>query len=148
MKHSSLLLLSIVLSACASAPVPTPDTLDPHRAAQHFFQPIFSPMDCELVGRAGKGEIEDHFAALYFFLDRSHDRIINRAEFDNAQFNASPLEKDFIFSHMDANGDGQVTPQEYMQFAYYAFDLLDTNQDGDLTDTEVDMQSFRKAPKS
>jgi len=122
------------------------EQVNPHRAMQRFFQPVYSPMDCELVGRAHKDEIDEHFAALYFSLDRSHDRTISRGEFFAQQSNATDGEKAYLYEQMDADGDGSVSPDEYRLFAYRAFDLLDLDQDGDLTESEVDMAAFRKEP--
>lgn len=136
------------IAGCAQNPAAQDvSDVDPRRAMQHFYQPIFTPMDCELIGRAQKGEVDEHFPALYFFLDRSHDRVISRDEFFEALVTATDGEKTWLFARMDADGDGGVTPEEYRRFVYAGFDLLDVDQNGDLTEAEVDMASFRRAIK-
>ncbi len=137
-----LSLTSLPLLSCIHT---QPQESDPVAVARKFFQPVFPAMDCELIGQAHKDEIDEHFPALYFFLDTNHDRTIRLSELEQAQSNASPLEKTFLFQQMDRNKDGGVTPAEYIAYANSAFDLVDQNHDGDLTEAEVDMQSFRKA---
>ena len=152
MKNTSLISISLcvmylTLSGCVHTPEQqaVKNAVDPTQIAKKFFQPVFPAMDCELIGQAHKDEIDEHFPALYFFLDTDHDRTIRLQELEQAQLNASSAEQTFLFQQMDTNQDGGVTPKEYTAYAYSAFDLLDLNQDGDLTETEVDMQSFRKA---
>ena len=38
---------------------------------------------------------------------------------------------------MDGNGDGRVSPDEYLQWMLYAFDRMDRNGDGVLTPDEL-----------
>ena len=141
----SLLLLACCTAGCVHAPEtevsPEPDSFV---VAQKFFQPVYSAMDCEMVGRAQKDEISDHFPALFFFLDRNHDRVITSGELLEAQVNASEQERHYLFAQMDGNRDNLVTTEEYSAYALWAFDTLDVNGDGDLTETEVGMHSFRK----
>ncbi|MBA55096.1 MAG: hypothetical protein CMK89_11630 [Pseudomonadales bacterium] len=125
----------------ATAVPPPPDSF---LVAQKFFQPVYPAMDCEMVGRAQKDEIQDHFPAMFFFLDRNHDRVITRGELLDAQANASVDERRFLFAEMDENQDDRVTTEEYSAYASEAFDLLDVDGDGDLTEREVGMHSFRK----
>jgi len=98
-----------------------------------------------MVGSAHKEEIDDHFPALFNHLDRDHDRVIKRQELMAAQVNADLQQRGFLFQQMDQDRNGEVTTEEYRAYAVTAFDLLDRNGDGDLTEAEVDMQSFRKA---
>lgn len=122
----------------------TQTSVDAARVAQRFFQPVFPAMDCEMVGRASKDEIDDHFPAMFFYLDRNHDRVITQKELLDSQANATSAERLFLYAEMDADQDGRVTTEEYRAYASRAFDLLDVNGDGDLTEAEVDMPAFRR----
>lgn len=143
------LLLACCLAGCTHTPVvdEAPVPVSPVRAAQKFFQPVYPAMDCEMVGRAHKDEIDEHFPALFFFLDRNHDRTITQRELMDAQANASEEQRLFLFEQMDLDKSGSVTTEEYRDYAYRAFDLLDVDGDGDLTEREVNMISFRKVAK-
>ncbi|MEE2733281.1 MAG: hypothetical protein VYA55_20850 [Pseudomonadota bacterium] len=140
-----------LLWACAVAPAdsdvrPEAETVDPrHAAAVHFIQPIFSVLDCEKKGEIEAGEIDEHFAELYFFVDRDRSRTISLQEFSASMSHSSAQQDAYLFQQMDTNQDQLVSIMEYRQFVFEVLQVADTDRNGSVDEDEAELHSFRRA---
>ena len=139
----------LVLSACSSVqPADSSAANDSgfgeQKAAVRFLQPLFSTLDCEQVGEIEAGEVDEHFAQIYFFSDRDQSRSLSEAEYLRSIAHSDPQKDSFIFTLMDTNKDTLVTPMEFRMYTFKAIKLADTDGSGSVSEQEADQASFRQ----
>ncbi len=110
----------------------------------HFLQPMFDTLDCEGVGIVESGEVDEHFYGVFGFADVDNSRSLSKQEYIKSIHNADPGLESFIFASIDKNGDGMLSPLEFRNHVIMAIDIADTNRNGELTETEAEMQNWRK----
>ncbi len=97
---------------------------------------LFQRIDTGGKGQLSRAETDAYFKRRFAELDRNHDGFLDDEEANGAL----PLlgwktGADVVF-HLDINGDGKLSPDEFGRLALRLF-TRDTNQDGILTLAEV-----------
>ena len=97
---------------------------------------LFQQIDAAGKGQVTSGEADAYFVRRFAELDRNHDGFLDDAE----AAGALPLfgwktGTDVVF-HLDINGDGKLSQQEFSRLALRLF-TRDANRDGILTLAEV-----------
>lgn len=138
------LLLALLLSGYSSAGVKddTPFASD-RDAAVHFVKPLFPLMDCETVGAVSKGEVDDHFFALFYTFARLRSFSFEKSDTQRAFSDSSEEKVSTLFGMMDQNGNGVVSTGEFRDFMYTAMDLIDVEQKGRVTLTDLGLDEPR-----
>lgn len=112
-------------------------------AAVHFLRPFFPVMDCENMGVISKGEVDDHFFAVFYSVGRLRTFSISLEDLERSLLHSSKEQISFVFAMMDQDGDRAVSTQEFREFMYRAIDLADTGQNGEVTLTDLGMEQPR-----
>jgi len=140
--------LIFTLCACSSNQQPEPkdglDLSDNHGKAVHFLRPMFDVFDCEGVGAFETGEVDEHYFGVFKASDPDHSRTITQEEYIESIPDADPELEAHIFQQMDNDANGLVTYNEFLQHIYWAFETADKDNNGELTEEEADMSSWRK----
>jgi hypothetical protein len=126
-------LLALALAACDGRPLLyslVPSDQDLQSIA------LFQQIDAAGKGQLSRAETDAYFKRRFSELDRNHDGFLEEGE----AAGALPLfgwktGADVVF-HLDINGDGKLSPDEFGRLALRLF-TRDTNQDGILTLAEV-----------
>ena len=106
-------------------------------AVKHFIQPMFSVLDCEHVGKISSGEVDEHFYALFFYIDRDQSRDITLDEFIRSAHGSTPEKEQYLFGLMDVDKNDLVSVNEFRDFTISAIDSSDTDNDGLVSEREI-----------
>lgn len=136
-----LMLLTLLLIGCGSSkPGKNEPFADDRAAAVHILQPFFPILDCGDAGLISKGEVDDHFFQLFYFLDKRRSVSIRQEDLEHALFASSKEQVAYLFKMMDQNANGIVAPNEFRDFMYKAIDLADTENKGEITLADVGLE--------
>ena len=130
---TATLAAALLLAACDGRPLLY--QLAPSQTDIECLQ-AFQTIDTANKGQLTRAEVDAYFARRFTELDRNHDGILDPTEAAGAVpifgFKTGP---DLIF-HLDLNGDGKLTADEFVKLSNYLF-TRDSNRDGILTLAEV-----------
>lgn len=102
------------------------------KAASHFVSPFVNELDCENVGYAQIGEVDEHFFPIFNVLDHDRSQLISKQEMVGDPHIRNKALQAISFEEMDSNGDGNVNPYELRSYLIKALKLLDGNGDDDV----------------
>jgi len=131
-----ILLLAFLLAAPASlkaGDIEGEGFASDRAAAVHFLRPLFPIMDCEGMGVVGKGEVDDHFFALFYSVGERGAFSISRNDLARAYADSNERQISHIFSMMDQGGNDAVSTNEFRSFLFEALALADIGQKGEVT---------------
>ena len=106
-------------------------------AAVYFLRPLFPIMDCEGMGVVTKGEVEEHFFALFYSVSERGAFHLSHADLARALPGSSALQVSYLFGMMDRDEDGMVTTAEFHHFMLRAIELADSGGKGEVTLADV-----------
>jgi len=96
---------------------------------------IIESADENKDGRIDRGEFLHRMKEAFFFVDANKDGYVTLEEYQQAIQGADPQR----FARADRNHDGKVSMEEFLQAVNADFDAADTNGDGVLDATEIEM---------
>ncbi|MBX2857251.1 MAG: hypothetical protein KTR17_01205 [Cellvibrionaceae bacterium] len=102
------------------------------KAASHFTQPFAGELDCENVGYAQIGEVEEHYFPIFKIYDHDNSQRISRKEWLGDPYIKDKALHKLSFSIMDKNNDGSATPGEMRIYLIDSLKLLDGDGDDDV----------------
>lgn len=128
------ILLTFLALGCNSAVAGAGEIFASDReAAVHFLRPLFGIMDCEAIGVVSKAEVDDHFSELFYSFGARRSFSFVQDEFEQSLLNSSKAQATSIFNMIDQDGSGSVSTSEFRHFMYRVMDLVDRDQNGEVT---------------
>ncbi|MEM7547716.1 MAG: EF-hand domain-containing protein [Pseudomonadota bacterium] len=104
-----------------------------HRGGGEILRNIFDAADTDNDGAVTQAEIDAYRAARLAEVDISGDGALSIAEFDTLYRDLTRPRMVDAFQKIDANGDGQIAPDEIDRSVARLVERLDRDGDGELT---------------
>lgn len=111
--------------------------LSPAQAAS-LLAPLFDTFDCDELGYFRLKEITHHFGQVFDSRDRDTSGALSRPEFLESAEGGTAEHHDQHFDRIDTDRDDSISADEYRAHLHKLFDLLDADQDRELTRAELD----------